>query len=61
MQAAAERAKRRRQIEEEERERERERARKKAAELEGRMKLGEKDKAQELPAAQVVFFLILVR
>jgi serine/arginine repetitive matrix protein 2 len=55
MHTAAERAKARRQRDEEERERERERARKKAAELEERMKLLEKDQTQEFPTAQVRF------
>lgn len=53
MHSAAERARTRRQQEEEEREKERERARRKAAELEEKMKLSEKDQAKESPVAQV--------
>ncbi|KAI9445471.1 breast carcinoma amplified sequence 2-domain-containing protein [Lactarius indigo] len=52
MHSAAERAKIRRQLEEEEREKERERARKKAAELEEKMKVTEKDGTEQPVAVE---------
>ncbi|KAH9060842.1 hypothetical protein EDB87DRAFT_560468 [Lactarius vividus] len=53
MHSAAERAKIRRQLEEEEREKERERARRKAAELEEKMKVTEKDGTEQPAAVQI--------